>query len=41
MDRAGASVNRLQNDNGMEVLVSAYGGIIQKLTAPDRRGRCP
>jgi aldose 1-epimerase len=39
MDRAGASVNRLQNDNGMEVLVSAYGGIIQKLTAPDRRGR--
>lgn len=39
MDSARASVYRLQNDNGMEVLVSAYGGIIQKLTAPDRRGQ--
>jgi aldose 1-epimerase len=39
MDSARASVYRLQNDNGMEVVVSAYGGIIQKLTAPDRHGR--
>ena len=39
MDSAKASVYRLQNDNGMEVLVSAYGGIIQRLTAPDRHGR--
>ena len=39
MDSARASVYRLQNDNGMEVLVSAYGGIIQRLTAPDRHGR--
>jgi len=39
MDSSKASVYRLQNDNGMEVLVSAYGGIIQKLTAPDRHGR--
>jgi aldose 1-epimerase len=39
MDNASASVYRLQNGNGMEVLVSAYGGIIQRLTAPDRHGR--
>ena len=39
MDSAKSRVFRLQNDNGMEVLVSAYGGIIQKLTAPDRDGR--
>ena len=39
MDSTKASVYRLQNDNGMEVLVSAYGGIIQRLTAPDRYGR--
>lgn len=39
MDSAKASVYRLRNDNGMEVLVSAYGGIIQRLTAPDRDGR--
>ncbi len=39
MDSASASVHRLHNDNGMEVLVSAYGGIIQRLTAPDRHGR--
>lgn len=39
MDSAKAGVYRLRNDNGMEVLVSAYGGIIQRLTAPDRNGR--
>lgn len=39
MGNAGASVYRLQNGNGMEVLVSDYGGIIQKLTAPDRHGK--
>ncbi len=39
MDNASAGVHRLQNSNGMEVLVSAYGGIIQSLTAADRHGR--
>jgi aldose 1-epimerase len=39
MDSTKASVYRLQNDNGMEVLVSAYGGIIQRLTTPDCHGR--
>ncbi len=38
MNSASTSVYRLQNINGMEVLVSAYGGIIQRLTAPDRDG---
>ena len=39
MDFSRASGYRLQNDNGMEVVVSPFGGIIHRLTAPDRDGR--
>lgn len=31
--------HRLRNVNGMEVAISAFGGIIQAMTAPDRLGR--
>lgn len=37
-DRFELAQYRLHNDNGMEVVVLPYGGIIQTLTAPDRNG---
>lgn len=30
----------LQNANGLEVTIADYGGIVQKLTAPNRDGEC-
>jgi len=39
MNSSKASSHILRNGNDMEVAVSPYGGIIQRLTAPDRHGR--
>jgi aldose 1-epimerase len=37
-DSAAATLYTLRNANGMEVALTNYGGIVQKLTAPDRDG---
>ena len=38
-DSQSVDIYTLTNNNGMEVCITNYGGIIQSLTVPDRDGK--